>query len=552
MKKKIFYQNLWLTLTTLLLLLTALSIFLYFQLRQIFYQQLTQENSLVTGVYEKEGFSGLKNLSSTERITLIAPDGTVLYDNQGDATTMENHRQRTEVVAALTKGSGYSQRESPTFLTRNFYYAKKMTDGNVLRLASTQQSFLSLYSQVTLFAAGFFILLLLLLFWAASSLAKKIVTPINQVDLLVPEASAPYPELQPLMRRLQTQNQEIQAQIQRLSQQEQQLTLITNQMAEGLILLDAKDHLLLANPVAQKIFAILPTDFNASYEQIPKLAALYQRLQRKTLPEMLYYHQQRTYQVISNPVEDEKNLVGHVLLLFDITAVAQQEKMRREFTANVTHELKTPLTSISGYAEIIHEGIVKDSDIPRFAGKIQTEAKRLLNLIDDTLKLASLEQKNDLTKETIHWDALLAPIIASLQEKFTAQHQSLTVKTLPIPFSGYPSVLQDVFYNLLENAQKYSGNDKKLSFSMEDLDAEHFAILVANDGPAIPPSEKERIFERFYRGDLSHSSQISGTGLGLAIVKHGVLLHHGKITSETPATGGTLFKIIFPKEKSSE
>lgn len=552
MKKQIFKQSLSLTLFTLIITISAISLFLFSQLQKRFFTELTEEAKVVKVLYQENGIEGLKSLDIADRITLIDSKGIVLFDNRAKVSEMDNHNQRPEVATARLKGSGESRRESDTLLSKNFYYAILLDNNQVLRLSTTETSFLNYYLKLISPAIIILLAVTVLSYLLSKRLAKKIIEPIDLVDLKHPETSEVYPELQPFISRLIRQNDKIQQQLENLSQKERELALITTHMKEGLVVLDSQDRLLMANPIAKGVFRIKNDDFNDYFIRIERSQLFIdavESIHQNNSQEIQFKTKHHTYQVILNPVFQKHNFIGTVMFIFDITDSASQEEMRREFTSNVTHELKTPLTSISGYAEIIHAGIVQPEDCTRFAGKIYDEAQRLLALVNDTLKLSGIENNDLLDQEIVQWEKIVSQIHNSMHLALVKKNQNLAIEIEPIRFYGYPSVIQDILYNLIENASKYSGQSGKINLSIYQS-AKDLVIKVKDDGPGIAMREQERIFERFYRADKSHSSQVSGTGLGLSIVKHGVLLHHGKIEIESKLGEGACFIVTLPINES--
>lgn len=548
LRKNLFKYNLLLNTAILLITVLSIGVVTFTRLEAHFFNELEKELVLIESIYQKDGMTQLESLATSDRITLIAKDGTVLFDSESDKSTMDNHNNRPEVKEARAAKDGLSKRESSTILSKSFYYAKLLNNGEVLRLSITENSFMSLYLQIIFSVVGIFLLLIILTFFATKRLAKKMIQPINKINLDDPTKSVVYPELRPLITRLSEQNQKIAEQLEHLAYNEQQLNLITNNMEEGLILLDQQNRLLIANPIAKNVFQIEASDFQKTFsksEKIPKLMSILENMAEEKNSELLFKLDEATYRVWLNAVFKEEKYIGTVLFVFDITKTASQEELRAEFTANVTHELKTPLTSISGYAEIMHAGIVKPADVTRFAGKIHTEAQRLLELINDTLKLSHLEHTENLAKDPLELTILVNQVLQSLQLQTTKRHQTVKLTSDVTFFAGYKSVMQDILYNLIENASKYSGENSHITISLQQL-TDTIRLIVCDDGPGIPQKEVGRVFERFYRGDKSHSSQIPGTGLGLAIVKHGVLLHHGTIKVENIKPHGTKFSIELP------
>lgn len=545
MYKKIFRNSFLLATVTLLIAIFSLSFFDYRHLEKRVFGELAESLQLAKAGMANDASSYLEHLTTKDRLTWIDETGKVLYDNQAKAADLENHLTRPEVKNALATGSGESLRYSDTLFKKNFYVATKLPDGSILRLATSQDSLWHFYLQLLLPTFLTVLLLAILAFLAARYLTEKLLIPFKKVDLQAPKTEDFYPELYPFVQRIKTQQELIQTQIISLKKRQQELTLITQQMQEGLLLLDDEDQLLLGNPVALKILALTEADYGKNIRLKQRIYPLFQALDtvhtQKTATFILNFNQQK-FKVLLNPVLEDNLFVGTVLLFFDVTETLAQEEYRREFAANVTHELKTPLTSISGYSEIISQGLVKPQDIPRFAQKINDEAKRLLALVNDTLKLSRLENPQQLESSEVALVPLIQNVMKSLQ-KFQVD-KKITFKTQLAPFTlvGYPFILTDIFYNLIENALKYSPEKSQITLTLSP----EGIFSITDEGPGIPESQQERIFERFYRVDKSHSQQISGTGLGLSIVKHGVKLHGGTLQVENVKPQGTRFTIFFP------
>lgn len=550
MRNKILKQSLFLTMTTLLVTVFSIGLILFSRLEQRFFNDLKEEAQVIQNVAMQNSIEGLKQLNITDRITLVDVNGTVLFDNEANIKKMDNHNNRPEIKIARKNGYAHSKRESNTLLSKNFYFAKLLPNQQVLRISTTEISFLNYYLNLLIPTVIIFIVVSLFSYFLSKNLAKRITAPINSLNLDEPVNNEVYPELQPLINRLSEQKENIQIHLLEISEKEHQLSLITSHMKEGLILLDQQDKILMANPVASKIFNIKDKDYAASFIKIERsqifLAAL-ENTHHNLNQEIQFKNSNSTYQVILNPVFQEQQFLGTVMFIFDITKVASQEAMRREFTSNVTHELKTPLTSISGFAEIISAGIVKGEDYKRFAGKIYDEAQRLLALVNDTLKLSGIENNNLLVKERINWETILNHISSSLALTLNKKKQSLTIHLADnIEYDGYASIIQDILYNLIENASKYSEESGKIDVRIQNKANHLIQISIKDNGIGIPEAEQDRIFERFYRVDKSHSSKVSGTGLGLSIVKHGVILHNGKIEIDSKLGKGSSFTIELP------
>lgn len=554
MTKKIFQSTITVVITMLLLSFLLITGVLYQHFEQM---QLNQMQSMATFVMqgaEEDGVDYFKDLKETEvRVTWIAADGTVLYDNCYDAAKMENHRNRQEVQEALTAESGISIRRSSTLSEHTIYYAKKMPDGSVMRLATAQSS--------VWFLIGGLLSPVLFIFLAACVLAgvlsyrvsKKIVRPLSEIDLKHPEQVDTYEELSPFLQRIAMQNQEIDAQMAEIRKQQQEFSMITENMSEGLLVVDRSYQLLSYNKSAVRIFGISnpaavknvlavnrSQEFREAVENAWKGRHTQQRLQMG----------ERIYQVIANAVsdpEDTEDLLGAVILVLDVTEREEQEKYRREFTANVSHELKTPLTSISGIAEIMKNGIVRQEDIPHFAGKIYDESQRLITLIGDIIRLSQLDENEvPLEREQVDMLELARDVVDSLQSVAQQNGILLAVHGTHGVVYGVRRVLHEMLYNLCDNAVKYNRAGGRVWVSVT-AEKQTVSVSVRDTGIGIPDAQQSRVFERFYRVDKSHSKAVGGTGLGLSIVKHGAVLHHAEITLHSELEKGTEIILKFPQ-----
>ena len=554
MTKKIFQSTITVVITMLLLSFLLITGVLYQHFEQM---QLNQMQSMATFVMqgaEEDGVDYFKDLKETAvRVTWIAADGTVLYDNCYDASKMENHRNRQEVQEALTAESGISIRRSSTLSEHTIYYAKKMPDGSVMRLATAQSS--------VWFLIGGLLSPVLFIFLAACVLAgvlsyrvsKKIVRPLSEIDLKHPEQVDTYEELSPFLQRIAMQNQEIDAQMAEIRKQQQEFSMITENMSEGLLVIDRNYQLLSYNKSAVRIFGISnpaavknvlavnrSQEFREAVENAWKGRHTQQRLQMG----------ERIYQVIANAVsdpEDTEDLLGAVILVLDVTEREEQEKYRREFTANVSHELKTPLTSISGIAEIMKNGIVRQEDIPHFAGKIYDESQRLITLIGDIIRLSQLDENEvPLEREQVDMLELARDVVDSLQSVAQQNGILLAVHGTHGVVYGVRRVLHEMVYNLCDNAVKYNRAGGRVWVSVT-AEKQTVSVSVRDTGIGIPDAQQSRVFERFYRVDKSHSKAVGGTGLGLSIVKHGAVLHHAEITLHSELEKGTEIILKFPQ-----
>lgn len=495
--------------------------------------------------------TNLKTIPPETRLTLIDPNGQVLFDNTVAASELENHAARPEIQTALLKGEGEALRLSQTLDTQTFYYAKRLSDGSVIRLARTTSSIVQLISNVIPPLAFMTAILTMSALLFTRHIVHRLIAPINALDLEKPLTNpAIYDELSPLLQRLNKQQQEITEQFHKIEAQQTEFASIIENLPEGLIIINCKMQILSINNSASKIFSsspldccgckLLDLDHSTALEKTA-VAALTGSRQDITLT-----LQNRTYQIIASPVYKTRQLEGAFLLFIDITEKHFAEKMRREFSANVSHELKTPLTSISGFAELLKNGLVKPPDIPGFAARIHGEATRMLTLINDIIKLSKLDEKdpsfikeplqlNQLIKETLH---RLLPLAKTKQITFTFNEQ-------PLPqLIGVRSLIDELIYNLLENAIKYNKPAGNVVVTTKAASGK-ILLTIADTGIGIPPQHHTRIFERFYRVDKSRSRQIGGTGLGLSIVKHIADYHKAEIALQSTENVGTVITVTF-------
>ena len=502
------------------------------------------------GSYGEDYLETVEGDSSTYRVTLISEQGEVLFDTAADAESLANHADRPEVIAALADGAGESTRYSETLSRETYYYALAQADGTILRVAMTidsvYASLLAMLPLMLLIVVAVFILSLLLASWQS----RRIIRPINELDLDHPADNDIYPELAPLLGRLQKQNEQISAQMARLRQAQNEFAEITNHMREGFLVIDDKEEVLSYNKSALSLLDIAGIGETPQHilalNRSEELRGTLERVLAGESAECLLNIAQRKVRLLANPVVDQGQVKGAVLLLRDTTEQEEREKLRREFTANVSHELKTPLTSISGYAEIIANGLARPEDVPRFAGSIYDEVQRLISLINDIIKLSRLDEEEGLPqRQQVDLAGLAETVCERLEPEAARRRIMLERQIAPCSVSGIDQVLEEMVYNLVDNAIKYNRPEGQVRVALERQGAE--AVLsVSDSGIGIPESEQERIFERFYRVDKSHSDNIPGTGLGLSIVKHGAMIHHAKISVASQVDKGTTVEVRFP------
>lgn len=517
-------------------------------------------SGILYGYYEKQSFASLaqeaeqlqqtmeyvspEQMRSTDRITLISPDGTVLYDSVARADAMENHLSREEVAQALREGTGKSSHYSSTVLKKNLYYALRLEDGNILRLSREQSSLGAMLLNMAWPIAATVAGLLLLAAGLSVRLARQITQPINAISPDDPQDV--YPELQPLTQRLRQQRETIHNQMDELSRRMREFSAMTENMSEGFLLIDLRGHVLTENHSASML---LPTDADniAKCSQRELCQAAQQALTGQRC-ERLLQQGERTLSVIASPVLESGQVTGAVVLTLDVTEREQREKLRREFSANVSHELKTPLTSISGFAELMSQGLVPSDKVREFSLDIQKECTRLTNLVEDIIDLSRLEEGGgDMTWEDIDLYTLCDDVLQSLEPVAKRQAVTLRLAGESLQVRGVYQVLREMIYNLCDNAIKYNRSGGSVTVTAA-RSAGRASVAVADTGIGIPYEDQSRVFERFYRVDKSHSRAIGGTGLGLSIVKHAAALHGAEIKLQSQPEDGTVITVLFPGE----
>lgn len=553
MTKRIFYSIMLAAIGVFLAAIVLFLLVLYDYFSGVSRSQLRVEAELAAKAVSAEGtafFDGLQ--TDNYRITLISPDGAVLFDSETDADKMENHSEREEFRQALSEGYGESSRYSVTLTERYFYCAKRLPDGNVLRLSAAQNSLLTLImgmgSQICAILAVAAVLSAVL----ASRLSKRVVKPLSELDLDDPLNNDCYDELSPLLKKIDNQQKGLRRQSEELERKRIEFETITNGMSEGLILLDPNGAILSANSAAADILEFetndLPKDI-LSVDRDPRLSELLNRTRNGEYSQMLRELHGRKYQFGASPVKSGENVSGAVLLLLDVTEKERSEQLRREFTANVSHELKTPLQTISGCSELMKNGMVKQEDIPGFSEKIFNEAQRMICLINDIIKLSRLDEgAADMERENVDLYALSEDVIRSLQAAAGSAGVALNIHGEPAVIYGIPQLLHAIIFNLCDNAVKYNHRSGSADITVKN-DNNCVLLTVSDTGIGIPPECTERIFERFYRVDKSRSRSIGGTGLGLSIVKHAVQIHNAEIKIESSVGKGTSITVIFPRGK---
>ena len=551
MTKKIFKSTVLVSASVLILGIAFVMGILYQYFGKQLNSELEKEAQYLSYGIEAQGQEFLEQIKNTDsRITYMDETGTVLFDNEADPSEMENHENREEVQEALSKGRGSAVRMSDTLSQNTVYYALRLSDNSVIRVSSTQYSIFALILQLVQPTLCIIFVMLILAGIFASRIAGKIVEPINELNLEKPEENEVYEEVAPLLSKINRQNRQIRTQLEEARRSQEEFSIITENMQEGLLVIDPYTMILSGNSSAWKIFQVSESLVGQSVYSLDRDEEF-----RKVIEEVLAGKHGNTLlrldqefvQLIANPVEREGKTVGAVLLLMNETEKVQRENLRREFSANVSHELKTPLTSISGFAEIIQDGFVKEEDIKKFAGRIYREAQRLIRLVEDTIKISQLDEgENPYEWENTDLYLIAKNVCSNLKEIAEKKDVHLYIDGERMICRTVRPILEEVLYNLCDNGIKYNKQNGTVTISLIDL-GDDIQIAVEDNGIGIPREDRNRVFERFYRVDKSHSKEIGGTGLGLSIVKHGVGFLGGTLGMISEENKGTRITITLPK-----
>ncbi len=551
--KSIFVTSVITAAVCLMLMISILHSYFFSQIKM----EIASETSFVAAGVEQAGLDYFKNFDFTahSRITWIAADGEVIYDTAHDAESMENHSDREEFKEAVKTGTGESERYSKTLAQKTMYYALRLDDGTVIRVSSERYTTLVLMLDMVRPIVFILVAILFLSMAMSKLMAKMIVKPINDIDLENPDIDKSYEEISPLLRKINKQNKTIAKQMKNLKEKQNEFNTITENMCEGFLLIDKKTELLSYNSAALRILNADSNDIevNKSVYYINRSEnfrlAVEKALKGKSNEKKLMLNG-KVYNILANPVftekESGKEVHGAVLVILDITEKELREEMRHEFTSNVSHELKTPLTSIYGISEMLMSGMVKQEDVGRFAGDIYAESGRMITLINDIIKLSQLDEESSIAdqKEPVDLYDSATEVVERLTSTAQKRGISLVLEGVHAIINGVPSMISEIIYNLCDNAVKYNKDDGRVTITVVN-DAKHPKLVVEDTGIGIPSEHLDRVFERFYRVDKSHSRKIGGTGLGLSIVKHSVMYHNGKINLESKPDIGTKITITF-------
>ena len=517
-------------------------------------KELAQEARYISMGLESGGNDFLNKIAaengSNVRITLIDKDGIVLFDNQAEAKTLENHAMRQEIMEAVAVGAGEAERFSDTLdKTTYYYYAVRLEDGKILRLARTIDSIYKSVLQMLPIMGGIVIVVAFLASIVARRVTFNLIKPLDQVNLDEPLDNETYDELAPFLTRIAKQKRQLSKNLKKLRGKQEELTIITNNMNEGLVLLNGQQNVLFINESAAKIFGFSTKEVIGrnilTVDRAQEVQDLLQKVSQAGKGEGLYEKDGHFYQLSGSSV----NGSGSVILIYDVTEKMTAEKLRREFSANVSHELKTPLQSILGYAEIMKNGLVKDEDKQRFLERIHAEAGNMIELIQNIMELSRLDENKTLDEfEDVDLLKLAQSVTLRLKHKAQTKGVTLNVSGSSACVCGVQSILSEVLYNLVDNSIKYNKDNGKVDVKVQD-GSEEVTVSVSDTGIGIGAADRERVFERFYRADKSHSKEIGGTGLGLSIVKHGVLFHKGRVELESEPGVGTTITFVLPKKR---
>lgn len=552
MRKKIFRTSL---LTVFLVLLATIvlilgTLFRFFE-KQI-QRELENEASFLSHAIEHEGtefFEGFDNHNN--RVTLINEKGKVLFDSETNAKELDNHAEREEVQEAIEKGKGMSIRYSTTLMKKTINYAMQLSNHNILRISTNQYTVISIFLEIIPPILLIIVIALFLSLFLSSKVSKAIMEPINTLDLEYPENNEVYDELTPLLRKIMEQKHMIKAQLTDAHKKQKEFNLITENMNEGFLTIDRDANLLTYNSAALKLLGITPpANGNVlAFCWTKEFREVITKVLSGVKAESTMIRDEHSYNLIANPVFENKMVIGAVIVILDITEKEAMETLRREFTANVSHELKTPLTSISGFAELMKEGNISEDILVDFSKSIYDEAQRLITLVNDILKISELDEKNvSFQQEYVDLYALAQEIINRLKSQAAKRNITLNLTGKNIEIIGVRKILDEMLYNLCDNAIKYNKENGMVEMIINETE-NSINFIVKDTGIGIPTAHQNRVFERFYRVDKSHSRKVGGTGLGLAIVKHGAIYHNAEIRLESKKDEGTTVTLLFRKEQ---
>lgn len=553
MNKKIFRSSL---LTVCLVLIATIALIMgllfHFFEKQI-QSELANEAGFLAQAVEKEGAAYFDDFDSrNSRITLIDKNGTVLFDSRTEASTLDNHADRDEIREAMKDGEGMSIRYSTTLTEKTVNYALRLSDGSVLRVSTEQYTIITILLGMLQPIIFIILIALILTLVLSSRVSKAIIEPINRLDLEVPENNDTYEELTPLLRKIADQKETIEDQLADARKRQKEFNLITENMSEGFLIIDADANLLTYNSAALNLLEIVPPADRSVllYCRAKEFRDVISDVLSGDRAENIMLRDGRSYSLIANPVFEKEAVIGAVIVILDITEREKRDTLRREFTANVSHELKTPLTSISGFAELMKAGDVSEKDVIDFSESIYDEAQRLITLVNDIIKISELDGQNisfENENEPVDLYELSEEVIGRLKNEADKKKVSLHLIGGRADITGVRRILDEMLYNLCENAVKYNKENGTVDVVVNQT-GDSVKVIVRDTGIGIPAAYQSRVFERFYRVDKSHSKKVGGTGLGLAIVKHGAMYHNAEISMESTVDEGTTMTLSFSKK----
>ena len=550
MRKKIFHSLVLVSLMVLVLSSVISTAFLYSYFNSEQAQRLTSELNLAAKGVNEIGVDYLDGVGWDQyRFTVISQDGTVLYDTNADAAQMDNHSDREEVKEALKYGHGSSARYSSTLTQKTFYEAVKLDNNDVLRVSVNQLTAGGAFFRVLPMNLIITAIAVTVSLFVSNRMSKRITAPLENLDLDNPTENNIYEELSPMLTKIHRQHKEISRNLEEMRRKNEEFSQIISSMSEGLVLLNQKGAVIAMNSAAETVFSVdqqpVGRDF-LTLERSTEISHAIQQAETRGHSQTVLTKNGKIYQFNISRIEAEKKAVGTLILAFDITEKANAEQNRREFTANVSHELKTPLQSVIGSAELLENGLVRDEDIPRFVGNIKTEATRLLSLINDIIRLSQLDEKADEMKEPVDLSAVAREAAEVLSDAAASRNITIALDADNITIPGVRRYIYEIIYNLCDNAVRYNKDGGRVEVSIKK-EGENAVITVRDTGIGIPAEDTEKVFERFYRVDKSHSRKTGGTGLGLSIVKRAVMLHGGRIELKSEVGKGTEIKVYLPK-----
>ncbi len=548
MTKKIFHSIFTVALVVLLASIGIATSFLYDYFNDSQVKQLKAELSLVADTVNNIGVEYFENFDSTVfRFTVVDTSGTVLYDTEVNASEMENHADREEILEAFKTGTGSSARNSSTLTEKTFYEAVLLENGDVLRISVSQLTVGALVIGMMPAISAILLIAAVVALLLSHTMAKKVTEPLMQLDLDNPAENNTYEELTPILTKVYKQHKQIRSQMDALRRKSDEFEQIVSSMSEGLVLLDEHGMVLSMNTAAKKIFAVKKEIKGNDFLLVDRTSKMSKAIWNALEGSHSEYTEERhgsEYQFTINPIVSDDKVLGAVILVFDISDRAFAERNRREFTANVTHELKTPLQSIIGSAELLETGLVKPEDTAKFVGNIRKEASRLVNLINDIIRLSQLDEDNEPATVTVDLFDVAKEVVEVLTVSAAKRNITLQITGEPCTIFGVRRYIYEILYNLCDNAIRYNTDNGSVTITV-GKEAERTVLSVADTGIGIPPEHHSRIFERFYRVDKSHSKETGGTGLGLSIVKHAVQYHNGKVSLDSEVGKGTTITVIF-------